>query len=78
MAAFVRVVYWMTISDFIRDSGYAVLPDFSPDRVRELTAAVESLYDAEGSRAGSEFRQEPHTRRLANMVDKRTASSVDF
>jgi ectoine hydroxylase-related dioxygenase (phytanoyl-CoA dioxygenase family) len=31
---------------------------------------VEQLFSEEGCRAGSEFKQEPQTRRLANLVDK--------
>ena len=51
--------------------GYMVLPGFlTHARLQELVSAVELLYDAEGERAGSEFRQEPHCRRLANLVDK--------
>lgn len=51
--------------------GYTILPGFlTHARVEELVGAVELLYDAEGERAGSEFRQEPHCRRLANLVDK--------
>jgi len=37
------------------------------DRVRRR---VEELFEQEGERAGSEFKQEPHSRRLANLVDK--------
>ena len=51
--------------------GYCVLPHFlDPERVEQLIAEVERLYAAEGDRAGSEFRQEPNCRRLANLVDK--------
>ena len=51
--------------------GYTILPGFlTHARVEDLVGAVELLYDAEGERAGSEFRQEPHCRRLANLVDK--------
>jgi hypothetical protein len=38
--------------------------------VQQLIGAVELLYAAEDERAGCEFRQEPHCRRLANLVDK--------
>jgi hypothetical protein len=37
------------------------------DRVRRR---VDELFEEEGERAGSEFKQEPHSRRLANLVDK--------
>ncbi len=71
MAAIVRVVRAVTSREQLAEFGYAILPDFlTPARVYRLTDAVESLYDAEGARAGSEFRQEPHCRRLANLVDK--------
>lgn len=51
--------------------GYLVLPDLLPaPRVAELRDRVEALWTAEGDDAGSEFRLEPGTRRLANLVDK--------
>jgi ectoine hydroxylase-related dioxygenase (phytanoyl-CoA dioxygenase family) len=51
--------------------GYLVLPDLVPPPVLEaLRQRVEALYEAEGENAGSEFRPEPGTRRLANLVDK--------
>ena len=37
------------------------------DQVRQR---VEELFAQEGARAGAEFKQEPHSRRLANLVDK--------
>ncbi len=43
----------------------------------ELTSMVELLYDANGERAGSEFRQELHLRRLANLVDKPRCFVID-
>ncbi|MEP7063293.1 MAG: phytanoyl-CoA dioxygenase family protein [Betaproteobacteria bacterium] len=51
--------------------GYLVLPGFVPPQmVAELRDRVETLWAQEGSEAGSEFRNEPGTRRLANLVDK--------
>ncbi|HET8549071.1 MAG TPA: phytanoyl-CoA dioxygenase family protein [Bryobacteraceae bacterium] len=51
--------------------GYVVLEQVLPhsflDRLRHTT---ERLWAAEGENAGSEFRKEPHARRLANLVDK--------
>lgn len=51
--------------------GYAVLENVldtaALDRVRNR---VEALYESEGENAGSEFRKEPGSRRLANLVDK--------
>jgi hypothetical protein len=51
--------------------GYLVLPGFvPPELLTELRTRVESLWEREGDNAGSEFRIEPGTRRLANLVDK--------
>ena len=51
--------------------GYAILPDFlSPALLAELRVRVLELFAEEGDQAGSEFKQEPHTQRLANCVDK--------
>jgi ectoine hydroxylase-related dioxygenase (phytanoyl-CoA dioxygenase family) len=51
--------------------GYLVLPGFvPPPLLAELRDRVETLWAEEGSEAGSEFRYEPGTRRLANLVDK--------
>jgi hypothetical protein len=38
--------------------------------LEQVLARVERLFEQEGDRAGSEFKQEPHSRRLANLVDK--------
>ena len=35
-----------------------------------LRRRVDELFEAEGARAGSEFKQEPNARRLANLVNK--------
>ena len=51
--------------------GYLVLPGFVPPAMlAELRDRVETLWAQEGSEAGSEFRYEAGTRRLANLVDK--------
>ena len=51
--------------------GYAVLPNFmSPALLAALRARVAELFEKEGDQAGSEFKPEPHTRRLANCLDK--------
>ena len=51
--------------------GFAVLPGFfSADLCARLVDRVEALYAAEGDQAGAEFRAEPGTQRLANVVDK--------
>jgi len=53
------------------EAGFVVLPGFqSPELVEALRARVDELFRAEGEQAGSEFRQEPGARRLANCVDK--------
>lgn len=53
--------------------GYLVLPGFiAPPLLAELRERVETLWDQEGDQAGSEFKAEPGTRRLANLVDKGT------
>jgi ectoine hydroxylase-related dioxygenase (phytanoyl-CoA dioxygenase family) len=51
--------------------GYLVLPNFvPPPLLDELRSRVEMLWAEEGDEAGSEFRYEPGTRRLANLIDK--------
>lgn len=51
--------------------GYLVLENFFPDSLRHaLIDRVEGLYASEGEAAGSEFRGEPGTRRLANLAAK--------
>jgi len=53
------------------ERGFVVLENFMPrDLLEELRARVDELYHQEGDQAGSEFKQEPQTRRLANLVDK--------
>jgi ectoine hydroxylase-related dioxygenase (phytanoyl-CoA dioxygenase family) len=53
------------------ERGYLVLPGFvPPELLSELRERVETLWEQEGDNAGSEFRLEPGTRRLANLVDK--------
>jgi Phytanoyl-CoA dioxygenase (PhyH) len=42
----------------------------SPARRRRLVDRIEALFAEEGDAAGSEFKQEPGARRLANLVDK--------
>jgi hypothetical protein len=50
--------------------GYITLPNFFNDLVQRLRNRIDELLAAEGDRAGSEFKQEPGCRRLANLVDK--------
>jgi ectoine hydroxylase-related dioxygenase (phytanoyl-CoA dioxygenase family) len=53
------------------EDGYLVLPGILPaDQLVRLQRRVEQLFGEEGEEAGSEFKQEPGCRRLANLVDK--------
>ncbi|MDQ6705947.1 MAG: phytanoyl-CoA dioxygenase family protein [Acidobacteriota bacterium] len=53
------------------ETGFLALPDLlSPALLNELRVRVEQLFDEEGPLAGSEFRLEPGTRRLSNLVNK--------
>jgi ectoine hydroxylase-related dioxygenase (phytanoyl-CoA dioxygenase family) len=53
------------------ETGYLVLEDFmSADLLSSLQRRVQQVFAEEGDRAGSEFKQEPGARRLANLVDK--------
>jgi ectoine hydroxylase-related dioxygenase (phytanoyl-CoA dioxygenase family) len=53
------------------EQGFVVLEGFMDSAMRQaFLDRVEELYAAEGENAGSEFRAEPNTRRLANLVDK--------
>jgi ectoine hydroxylase-related dioxygenase (phytanoyl-CoA dioxygenase family) len=52
-------------------SGYVVLERFlSPALLEQVRTRVEELHEHEGENAGAEFRKEPGSRRLANLVDK--------
>lgn len=51
--------------------GYLVLEHFTgPGLLAELRNRVEELFLEEGDQSGAEFKLEPNTRRLANLVDK--------
>ncbi|HKW98451.1 MAG TPA: phytanoyl-CoA dioxygenase family protein [Bryobacteraceae bacterium] len=51
--------------------GYLVLPGLmSHELLESLRWRIEELFAEEGARAGAEFKQEPHARRLANLVNK--------
>jgi ectoine hydroxylase-related dioxygenase (phytanoyl-CoA dioxygenase family) len=55
----------------LEEQGYLVLPGFlSEAELEGFRARVDELFREEGDRSGSEFKQEPGARRLANMVDK--------
>lgn len=51
--------------------GFVLLPNvLTPNEVADLRQQIEELFAREGELAGSEFRQEPNARRLANMANK--------
>jgi ectoine hydroxylase-related dioxygenase (phytanoyl-CoA dioxygenase family) len=53
------------------EQGYLVLANLmSRETLASLRARVEELFAQEGTAAGSEFKQEPNARRLANLVNK--------
>jgi hypothetical protein len=65
----------MSLTDLQRrhldEQGFVLLPGFIDDAfLQELREAIHGLFDHEGDRAGSEFRQEANAHRLANLVDK--------
>src|SRR5260370_2107460 len=52
-------------------NGYLVLENLmDPVLLDQVRRRVDELFEREGDQAGSEFKQEPHSRRLANLVDK--------
>jgi ectoine hydroxylase-related dioxygenase (phytanoyl-CoA dioxygenase family) len=55
----------------LNELGYVELPEFmSGELLETLRNRVDELFEEEGENAGSEFRQEPGSRRLANLVAK--------
>ncbi len=54
----------------LNDLGFVTLPNFFPDLLEPLKKHINEIFAIEGNRAGSEFKQEPGCRRLANLVDK--------
>jgi len=53
------------------EQGYVVLPDLmDADFVSAARRRVDELYEQEGDASGSEFKQEPQSKRLANVVNK--------
>src|ERR1043165_8949499 len=53
------------------EHGWLPLPGLmSPDLLAALRARIDELFAEEADRAGSEFKQEPGARRLANLVNK--------
>ena len=55
----------------LAEQGYLVIPDFFDAAwLSAARAGIAELFEEEGDQAGSEFRAEPQTQRLANCVDK--------
>jgi ectoine hydroxylase-related dioxygenase (phytanoyl-CoA dioxygenase family) len=55
----------------LNERGYLVLERFmAPEMLEAVQHRVDELFQEEGETAGSEFKQEPNTKRLANLVDK--------
>lgn len=55
----------------LEEQGFVVLEGFMAEPLlAELRERIEELFQREGWQAGAEFKQEPHARRLANLVDK--------
>ena len=53
------------------EQGYVVLPDLmDADFLSAAQRRVDELYEQEGDASGSEFKQEPQSKRLANVVNK--------
>jgi len=53
------------------EEGVVVLQDcMGVELLRELRSRIHEVFDAEGDRAGQEFRTEAHAQRLANLADK--------
>lgn len=57
--------------DALKSTGFVLLSGLMGDDLLErLRSAVRSQFEREGEAAGSEFKQEPGCRRLANLVNK--------
>ena len=57
--------------DQLDRDGYLILENYMGHQLlRELRERIEQLFLSEGEQAGSEFKQEEQTLRLANLVDK--------
>jgi len=50
--------------------GFVVLPDFFVAMLPALRRRIDEVFAEEGDSAGSEFKREPGSRRLANLIDK--------
>jgi hypothetical protein len=59
------------VERLLEEEGFVILPGvLSGAEVARFVDRVEALFATEGGAAGSEFKQEPGARRLANCVDK--------
>lgn len=55
----------------LAEEGFVVLHDFmSAPLLDEIRSKIENMFALEGDQAGSEFKQEPGCRRLANLANK--------
>jgi ectoine hydroxylase-related dioxygenase (phytanoyl-CoA dioxygenase family) len=55
----------------LEEQGYVTLESLmTPHFLTAVQARVDELFELEGDAAGSEFKQEPQSRRLANVVNK--------
>jgi Phytanoyl-CoA dioxygenase (PhyH) len=64
----------MTARSELDERGFTKIEGLlSADRRQRLVDGLEALFAEEGEGAGSEFKQEPGARRLANLVDKGSA-----
>jgi hypothetical protein len=53
----------------LAEDGFLIYPDFmTAERLAALRDRTEEIYTERGEKAGDEFKQEPQTRRLANLV----------
>ena len=58
------------VLDHLDRDGYAVLYNFmSADRLNAIRLAIQKIIETQGDKAGTEFKQEPQTTRLANLVN---------
>ena len=68
--AIIPLMISMTHQKQLDEDGFVILRDFiSPERLQALRDECERIYAEQGELAGTEFRQEPQTRRLANVVN---------
>jgi hypothetical protein len=55
----------------LEEQGFLIMPGFlSQAEVERFRTRVEEIFAEEGDQSGSEFKQEPGARRIANAVDK--------